>query len=74
MEDRDTACVELKFANGSTLAMDTTAVENEDACNMYERSELDWLLYNKPLGYAQLVLGGALERFAQGVSEHRLMD
>ena len=57
----DTACVELKFANGSMIAIDTIAVENEVADNMYQRSEMDWLIYNKPLEYAQLVLSGDLE-------------
>ena len=42
----DTACVELKFANGSMIAIDTIAVENEVADNMYQRSEMDWLIYN----------------------------
>ena len=42
----DTACVELKFANGSMIAIDTIAVENEVADNIYQRSELDWLIYN----------------------------
>ena len=41
----DTACVELKFSDGSTIAIDTIAVENEVADNMYERSELDYLIY-----------------------------
>ena len=59
----DTACVELIFANGSMIAIDTIAVENEVADNMYQRSELDWLIYNKPLEYAQLVLEGNLEEF-----------
>lgn len=45
----DTACVELKFTDGSMIAIDTIAVENELADNMYQRSELDWLIYNKPL-------------------------
>ena len=45
----DTACVELEFASGSMIAIDTIAVENEVADNMYQRSELDWFLYNKPL-------------------------
>lgn len=40
----DTACVELKFANGSMIAIDTIAVENEVADNIYQRSELDWLI------------------------------
>ena len=70
----DTACVELKFLDGSMIAIDTIAVENEVADNLYQRSELDWLIYNKPLEYAPLVFGGDLERFVQGVSEHQLMD
>ena len=70
----DTACVELKFADGSMISIDTIAVENEVADNMYQRSELDWLIYNKPLEYAQLVLGGDLEGYVKGTPEHRLMD
>ena len=51
----DTACVELKFDDGSTIAIDTIAVENE---NMYQRSELDYLIYNAPVAYAELILSG----------------
>lgn len=54
----DTACVELKYADGTTISIDTIAVENEVADNMYERSELDWLIYNAPLEYADLILNG----------------
>ena len=70
----DTACVELKFTDGSMIAIDTIAVENALADNMYQRSELDWLIYNKPLEYAQLVLDGDLEQYVQGTPEHRLID
>ena len=70
----DTACVELKFSDGNMILIDTVAVENEVADNMYQRSELDWLIYSKPLEYAQLVLGGELERYVQGIPEHRLVD
>ena len=70
----DTACVELIFANGSMIAIDTIAVENEVADNMYQRSELDWLICNKPLEYAQLVLEGNLEEYVQSAAEHRLID
>ena len=52
----DTVCVELKFSDGSMIAIDTIAVENEIARNMYERSELDYLIYNAPLEYADLIL------------------
>ena len=65
----DTACVELKFTDSSMIAIDTIAVENEIADNMYQRSELDWLIYNKPLEYAQIGLGGDLEQYV-----HRLVD
>ena len=53
----DTACVELKFLDGSMIAIDTIAVENEVADNMYQRSELDYLIYNDPVGYADLIFG-----------------
>ena len=54
----DTACVELRFADGSMISIDTTAVENEIADNMYQRSELDYLIYNDPAGYADLIFNG----------------
>lgn len=40
----DTVCVELRLSNGSMISIDTIAVENEVADNMYERSELDYLI------------------------------
>ena len=61
----DTACVELKFTDGRMISIDMIAVENEVADNMYQRSELDWLIYNKPLEYAQLVLESECERRVQ---------
>ena len=70
----DAACVDLKFSDGNMIVIDTVAVENEVADNMYQRSELDWLIYNKPLEYAQLVLSGEIEKYLQGTPEHRLMD
>ena len=54
----DTACVELKFSDGSMIAIDTIAVENEIADNMYQRSELDYLIYNDPVAYADLTMNG----------------
>ena len=70
----DTVCVELKFTDDSMIVIDTIAVENDVTDNMYQRSELDWLIYNKPLEYAQFVLGGDLEQYVQRTPEHRLMD
>jgi len=70
----DTAYVELIFDDGTRISIDTIAVENEVADNMYQRSELDWLIYNKPLEYAQLVLGGGLEEYVRGEAIHSLED
>ena len=70
----DTACVELKCSDGTMISIDTITVENEVADNMVQRSELDWLIYNKPLEYAQLVLSEDLESYLKGTPEHRLMD
>ena len=56
------------------LSIDTIAVEKEVADNMFQRSELDYLIYNKPLEYADLVLNGGLEAYVSGSYEHRLLD
>ena len=70
----DTACVELKFANGSMIAIDTIAVKNEVADNIYQRSELDWLIYNDPAAYADLVLNGDPETYLKTVTEYKPLD
>ena len=70
----DTACVELKFANGSMIAIDTIAVENEVADNIHQRSELDWLIYNDPAAYADLVLNGDPETYLKTVTEYKPLD
>ena len=70
----DTACVELKFFDGSMIAIDTIAVENEVADNMYQRSELDWLIYNDPLSYAELILNGEPELYLKAVTEYESLD
>ena len=70
----DTACVELKFTDGSTISIDTIAIENEVARNMYERSELDYLIYNAPLGYATLILNGDPETYLKTVTEYKPLD
>lgn len=70
----DTACVELRFADGSVVAIDTAAVENEVANTVCQCSELDWLIYNKSMEYTQLVLSGGIEKYLKGTAEHRLED
>lgn len=70
----DNCCVELKFADGSMIAIDTIAVENEVADNIYQRSELDYLIYNDPIGYADLILNGDPETYLKTVTEYKPLD
>ena len=70
----DTACVELKFASGSMISIDTIAVENEIADNMYQRSELDYLIYNDPIAYADLILNGNPEIYLKTITEYKSLD
>lgn len=70
----DTACVELRFADGSIISIDTTAVENEVADNMYQRSELDYLIYNDPVAYADLIFNGDPETYLKAVTEYKSLD
>ena len=70
----DNCCVELKFADGSMIAIDTIAVENEVADNIYQRSELDYLIYNDPIGYADLILNGDPETYLKTVTEYKFLD
>ena len=67
--------VEARFADGTPLTIDCIAVENEYGNTPAQRAELDWLLYNKPLEYTQLVLGGEVEHYLSlGRGHGRLED
>ena len=70
----DSGCVEARFSDGTMIAVDCTAVERELEADMLQRGELDWLIYNKPLEYVQLVLSGEVEEYVKGTAEHRLID
>ena len=63
--------MELKFSDGTMIAIDTIAVENEIADNMYQRSELDYLIYNDPMAYADLILNGNPEAYLKAVTEYK---
>ena len=70
----DTACVEVKYADGSMISIDCTRVENEIARNMYEASELDWLVYNAPVDYVNLLLHGDIREYLKNVTEYHSFD
>lgn len=64
----DTVCAELRLDDGLLLSIDCTVVENELANSMYQRSELEWLIYNDPLAYAELILNGDIANYLKSVS------
>ena len=64
----DTGCVELLLRDGRMLSIDCTGVEDELDVTMAQRSELDYLIYNDPLGYADLILNGAPEEYLKKVA------
>ena len=67
----DTACVELKMADGTMISIDCTAVEIEIADNIYQRSEVDYLIYNDPVAYAELILNGDPEIYLKSVTVNK---
>ena len=62
--------MEARFEDGTALAIDCIAVEDEYGNTPAQRAELDWLLYNKPLEYAQMVLRGEMERYLSLGCDH----
>ena len=70
----DTNCVELVYTDGAVIAIDTDTVENEYAEDMYQRSELDWLIYNAPGEYAELVMEGDVRKYLKEVTEYKRLD
>ena len=69
----DTGCVELLLRDGCKISIDCTGVEDMLDVTMAQRSELDYLIYNDPLAYADLILNGEPEKYLKNVTGcHRL--
>ena len=71
----DTGCVELLLRDGRTISIDCTGVEDVLDVTMAQRSELDYLIYNDPLAYADLILNGDTKEYLKNVAgSHGLED
>ena len=70
----DTACMEIKYDNGVMISIDCIAVENQIPRNMYERSELDYLVYNDPAAYADLILSGEIYEYLRKYTDYKPLD
>ena len=64
----DTGCVKLLLRDGRKVFSDCTVVEDELDVTMAQRSELCYLIYNDPLGYADLILNGDPKEYLKNVS------
>lgn len=71
----DTACVELRYADGEALGLYTPGIEDSFDTTLPMRTEMDWLIYNAPLKYAQMALDGTLEQYlGEAAGMHGLED
>ena len=63
----DTVCVELLLRDGRKISIDCTGVEDALDVTMVQRAELDYLIYNDPLAYADLILNGDPEKYLKQI-------
>ncbi len=61
----------LHYDDGMLISIDCTAIENEISDNHFQRSELDYLIYNDPLAYAELMLNGDVEAYLKAVTVYK---
>ena len=65
----DTDCVELRLRDGRMISIDCTGVEDELDVTMTQRTELDYLIYNDLLAYAELILNGEPEEYLKIIAK-----
>lgn len=70
----DTDRVELRYSDGSTLALDCIEIENLYGNSPAYRTELDYLIYNAPLAYADLILTSDVEAYLRAAAQDRYLD
>ena len=67
--DFDTNRVEAILYDGSRLSIDCIAVETELAETWLDRRELDFLIYNEPEFYVELIFTSRMEEYLNTVRE-----
>ena len=71
----DTGYVELLLRDGRMIYIDCTGVDDVLNVTMAQQTELDYLIYNDPLAYAELILNGAPEEYLKNAAgSHGLED
>ena len=64
----DTGCVELLLWDERKISINCTGVEDVLNVTMAQQTELDYLIYNDPLAYADLILNGDPEKYLKNVA------
>ena len=69
-----TGCVALLLRDGRKISIDCTRVEDALDVTMAQTPELDYLIHNDPLGYADLILNGDPKEYLKNVSGSRTLE
>ena len=69
-DDTSSGYVYAKFITGDIVLIDCDEVEKTYVDNMYERSELDCLIWNDPAAYVALILGNEAEKCLKKVTRY----
>ncbi len=78
----DTASVEIRYVDCKSdgkmvrnlVQIYCPTVEDQFAKNMYERSELTWLVYNAPVDYVNLLLHGNMREYLDNATDYTVID
>ena len=60
--------MELRLRNGRMISIDCTGIADALDVTMAQQTELDYLIYNDPLGYADLILDGEPEEYLKNAA------
>ena len=71
----DAGCVELLLRDGRKIFIGCTGVEDALDVTVAQQTELDYLIYNDPLAYAELILNCKPEEYLRNMTgSHGLED
>ncbi|MBR5110857.1 MAG: hypothetical protein IK099_11760 [Clostridia bacterium] len=70
----DTNCVEAWLTNGTILSIDCMAVERIEVENLYQQAELDYLIFNDPAAYVELILEGDPKKYLKAVTQYKHLE
>ena len=67
----DTGCVDVWLPDGQIISINCTKAEAAYAANKYPRSQMDYLIYNDPATYAELIMEGDPKEYLQRITQYK---